>query len=58
MSCGRVVLPSIGGGTVEWSCESTVEIAPDVEEMKAKEMKIQEGFEEFLHLALIASSTG
>ena len=51
MSFGRVVLFSSVGGTVEWSCESPVDIAPDLEEMRAKEMNVQEGVEEFLHPA-------
>ena len=58
MSFGRVVLPSSVGGTNEWSYESPVDIAADVEEMRAKEMKIQEGVEEFLVPALMGSSAG
>ena len=40
-SFGRVVLPSSVGGTVEWSCQTPGGIAPEVEEVRAKEMKMQ-----------------
>ena len=49
MSFGQVVLPSSVGGTVEWSSEKPVHIAPDVGEVSAREIKIQEVFEELLH---------
>ena len=43
MSSSLVVLPPSVGGTVELSCESAADIVPDVEDMRAQEMKIQEG---------------
>ena len=58
MSFGRVVLPSSVGGTIEWSCESLVDIAPDVGEVRAKEMMIQQVVEELLHPAEMDSSAG
>ena len=51
MSSGRVVLSSSVGGTDEWSCESPVDIALDVGEIRAKEIKIQEGLKSF-HILL------
>ena len=56
MSSGQVGLPSILDGTVERSCESLVDIALDVAEMRAKEIKIHEGVEKFLHPAEMGSS--
>ena len=58
MFFGRVVLPSIVGGFVEWSYEQPVDIAPDVGEVRAKEMRIQEVVEEFLHPAQMGSLAG
>ena len=58
MSARRVGLPSSVDGTVEWSCESPVDIALDVAEKRSKEMKIQRGVEECLHPAEMGSSTG
>ena len=58
MSSCRVVLPLSVRGTVEWSCESLVDIARDVGEVRAKEMKIRELVEEFLHPAWMGSSAG
>ena len=49
-SAGRDFLPSCVGVTVEWSYGLTVDIASDVEEMKAKEMKIQEGLKSLCNL--------
>ena len=43
MSSGWGGLPSSVDGTLEWSCESLVDIAPGVEELRAKELKIQGG---------------
>ena len=48
MCSDQVVLPS-SNGTVEWSCGSLVGIASDIGEVRAKEMKIQDVVEEFLH---------
>ena len=58
MSSGRVVLPSSVGGTVELSFETPLDFAPDVEELTAKELRIQEGVEELQHPAWMGSSAG
>ena len=46
-----VLRSSCDGGTVEWSCELPVGVALDVGEMRAKDLKTQEGVEQFLQTA-------
>ena len=40
MTFGRVVQPSSVHGTVEWSYNEPADIALDIGEVKAKEMKV------------------
>ena len=58
MSFGRVVLPSSVSGTVKKSCKSLVDIVLDVEQMRAKRIKIQEGVEEFLYPVSVGFAAG